>query len=67
MKMFKEYNFKFEQNDKVFKTLENNTEKVVDDLSKMNDQLAIDQKRFVASLKEVNESFVADNKAVREE
>ena len=37
MKMFKEYNFKFEQNDKVFKTLENNTEKVVDDLSKMND------------------------------
>ena len=35
--MFDEINFKFEQNDKVFHTLESNTEKVVDDLSKMND------------------------------
>lgn len=67
LKTFKEYGFKFEQNEKVFKQLTVNVENVVDEISKLKDKTAADHKLFISTLSETQDRLNKEMKVIIEE
>lgn len=67
MKTFKEYGFKFEQNEKAFKQLTINVENVGLEISKLKDKTAADQKLFITTLSNTQEKLYQDMQQTNDE